>query len=303
MKVPGRCPGHPGCSPGSIVAATTGIGYVPRARTNLNCCRDCQRTASSPVGQRGWIGRGFRGFPARTILEALELQNDEALFMSENSKFFGIYRGIVTDNLDPLGIGRVMAKVPDVDAVASSVWAMPSVPVAGNQSGVFVVPSVGSGVWIEFEAGDANRPVSVWRLVGECGRGTGSSARRSAARRFQYRDSEPGPELDRHQRPSRADRRHFAQEQLRCDDHRERPGHFHRERQGGQHRAERTIRVDQRRSTRCAVRTTESRARASSGQGIGSGRKDVLAQPEQGRCKLPRGESETNVFRLGRDRA
>jgi uncharacterized protein involved in type VI secretion and phage assembly len=79
--------------------------------------------------------------------------------MNEQSKYFGIYRGTVTDNIDPLQIGRIKADVPEAGEPASSSWAMPSVPLAGNQMGVFVVPEIGSGVWVEFEAGDADRPV------------------------------------------------------------------------------------------------------------------------------------------------
>jgi hypothetical protein len=91
--------------------------------------------------------------------EAVKLQNDETSIMSDQSKLFGVYRGVVTNNLDPLRIGRIMASIPDAGVVASSTWAMPSVPLAGNQMGIFVLPQVGAGVWIEFEAGDADRPV------------------------------------------------------------------------------------------------------------------------------------------------
>jgi hypothetical protein len=42
-----------------------------------------------------------------------------------------------------------------------SSWAMPCLPVAGINTGVFTVPQIGSGVWIEFEHGDPDRPVWV----------------------------------------------------------------------------------------------------------------------------------------------
>ena len=38
-------------------------------------------------------------------------------------------------------------------------WALPSVPAEGAQSGVFIVPPVGSRVWIEFEGGDPDSPI------------------------------------------------------------------------------------------------------------------------------------------------
>lgn len=90
--------------------------------------------------------------------------------MSDPTKYFGIYRGTVTSNVDPLQIGRIMANVPSAALAASSTWAMPSVPLAGTQMGTFLLPEVGSQVWIQFEAGDADRPVwcgGWWGSAGE----------------------------------------------------------------------------------------------------------------------------------------
>ena len=38
---------------------------------------------------------------------------------------------------------------------------MPCVPVAGMQMGLFTVPVIGAGVWIEFEQGDPDYPIWV----------------------------------------------------------------------------------------------------------------------------------------------
>jgi uncharacterized protein involved in type VI secretion and phage assembly len=75
------------------------------------------------------------------------------------NKHFGIYRATVLDNIDPRQMGRIIVNVPDVGDVTPSTWAMPCVPLTGRQMGTFFVPPVGAGVWIQFEAGDANRPV------------------------------------------------------------------------------------------------------------------------------------------------
>jgi hypothetical protein len=77
----------------------------------------------------------------------------------EGRKYYGKYRGVVLDNVDPLQIGRLLAVVPDVSAVLPTSWAMPCVPAAGLQSGMFVVPALGAGVWIEFEQGDPDYPI------------------------------------------------------------------------------------------------------------------------------------------------
>ena len=73
--------------------------------------------------------------------------------------FWGKYRGLVTDNQDPLMTGRVRAKVPDVLGDKESGWAMPCAPFGGSQVGMFCVPIVGAGVWIEFEHGDPDYPI------------------------------------------------------------------------------------------------------------------------------------------------
>lgn len=80
--------------------------------------------------------------------------------MSEG-KFYGKYRGVVMNNIDPMQTGRVQVQVPDVLGLGISSWAMPCVPFAGRQSGVFVMPQIGSGVWVEFEQGDQDFPIWV----------------------------------------------------------------------------------------------------------------------------------------------
>jgi len=73
--------------------------------------------------------------------------------------FYGKYRGSVTDNKDPLMIGRVKARVPDVMGDQESGWAMPCAPFGGSGVGFFAIPTVGAGVWIEFEHGDPEYPI------------------------------------------------------------------------------------------------------------------------------------------------
>jgi uncharacterized protein involved in type VI secretion and phage assembly len=76
-----------------------------------------------------------------------------------NNPFYGKYRGIVTDIQDPLLMGRIKARVPDVMGDQESGWAMPCAPVGGSGTGFFALPKVNGGVWIEFEHGDPDYPI------------------------------------------------------------------------------------------------------------------------------------------------
>lgn len=76
-------------------------------------------------------------------------------------KFYGKYRGMVISNVDPMQQGRLMVQVPDVGGLIPGTWAMPCVPIAGIQNGMFALPIIGSGVWVEFEQGDPDFPIWV----------------------------------------------------------------------------------------------------------------------------------------------
>ncbi len=74
------------------------------------------------------------------------------------SHFYGKYRGLVVDNEDPTKRGRLKVRVPAVMG-EEEVWALPCAPYAGDGVGLFLLPEVGTGVWVEFEAGDPSFPI------------------------------------------------------------------------------------------------------------------------------------------------
>jgi hypothetical protein len=78
---------------------------------------------------------------------------------ASGQKYYGKYRGVVLDNADPMLMGRILAMVPDVSSLLPTSWCMPCVPGGGLQAGMLVVPSIGAGVWIEFEQGDPDYPI------------------------------------------------------------------------------------------------------------------------------------------------
>lgn len=79
--------------------------------------------------------------------------------MKSGPTCYGIYRATVLNNLDPMGQGRITVVVPDVGSVTPSTFVNPCVPLAGKLQGTFMVPQVGASVWIQFEAGDPDKPI------------------------------------------------------------------------------------------------------------------------------------------------
>ena len=74
-------------------------------------------------------------------------------------KYFGKYRGTVLNNVDPKKMGRVQVQVPDVAGVGITGWAAQCLSFGGIESGTYVVPMIGAGVWVEFEQGNPSYPI------------------------------------------------------------------------------------------------------------------------------------------------
>jgi hypothetical protein len=77
-------------------------------------------------------------------------------------KYYGKYKGTVTINVDPELRGRIICMVPTVLGPVPSGWCEPCTPLAGPTGppmGVYMVPPPGTGVWVEFEGGDVDKPI------------------------------------------------------------------------------------------------------------------------------------------------
>ena len=75
------------------------------------------------------------------------------------TEFFGKYRGKVKKNQDPNKLGRLQVIVPEVLDADSENWALPCLPYAGKDIGMFTIPPEGANIWVEFEGGNRDRPI------------------------------------------------------------------------------------------------------------------------------------------------
>lgn len=80
--------------------------------------------------------------------------------LTDPKRFWGLYRGKVINNIDPLELNRLEVEVPTIPGSAAS-FAMPCAPYGGFQVGMVLTPPIGANVWVEFENGDPSYPVWV----------------------------------------------------------------------------------------------------------------------------------------------
>lgn len=73
-------------------------------------------------------------------------------------RYHGLYEGVVTNNKDPLGLGRVRLRVPGL--VENSGWALPRGNTGGGtaQRGFYDPPDKNAEVFVQFIMGDTDRP-------------------------------------------------------------------------------------------------------------------------------------------------
>ena len=74
------------------------------------------------------------------------------------SRLGGVVVGVVTNNQDPDGMGRVKVKLPWLSDTDESAWARVATPMAGPGRGLYFLPEVDDEVLVAFEHGDARFP-------------------------------------------------------------------------------------------------------------------------------------------------
>jgi uncharacterized protein involved in type VI secretion and phage assembly len=82
-----------------------------------------------------------------------------------NNQSYGVAIGLVTNNKDPEGLGKVKVKFPWLSQTEESHWARVLTPMAGDNRGIYFLPEVGDEVLVAFEQGDMAFPYilgSLW---------------------------------------------------------------------------------------------------------------------------------------------
>jgi len=91
-------------------------------------------------------------------MNLLELLNHRPSEYPATGRIYGVVVGIVTDNQDPEGVGRVKVKYPWLSDQEESYWARIATLMAGKERGSFYLPEVDDEVLLAFDHGDVRFP-------------------------------------------------------------------------------------------------------------------------------------------------
>jgi len=89
-------------------------------------------------------------------LADLLIENEETTALL--GRIPGVVVGVVTNNQDPDGLGRVKVRFPWLSDDEESFWARVAAPMAGKGRGFVFIPEVEDEVLVAFEQGDARFP-------------------------------------------------------------------------------------------------------------------------------------------------
>ncbi len=90
---------------------------------------------------------------------------DSPVGREPTGRLYGVVVGLVTNNQDPDGMGRVKVSFPWLSDTEESFWARIVVPMAGADRGTWFLPEVDDEVLVGFERGDVRFPYvlgSLW---------------------------------------------------------------------------------------------------------------------------------------------
>jgi len=123
----------------------------------------------------------------------------------DDGRITGVVIGIVTNNDDPDGLGRVKMRFPWLSGSIESHWARVATPMAGNGRGLYFLPEVDDEVLVLFERGDVRFPFVIGALwngkdQAPAGNGDGKNALRVIKSRsghlIRFDDSEKAQKIE-----------------------------------------------------------------------------------------------------------
>ena len=123
----------------------------------------------------------------------------------DDGRITGVVLGIVTNNNDPDGLGRVKVRFPWLGSSTESHWARVAAPMAGNDRGLYFLPEVDDEVLVLFERGDVRFPFVIGALwngkdQAPAGNGDGKNALRVIKSRsghlIRFDDSDDAPKIE-----------------------------------------------------------------------------------------------------------
>jgi uncharacterized protein involved in type VI secretion and phage assembly len=91
-------------------------------------------------------------------MSVVDLLTDEHERQRQTQRVVGVAVGVVTNNQDPQGLGRVRVKFPWLSDGTESDWTKVVSFMAGNNRGAVFLPEVNDEVLVAFEHGDVNFP-------------------------------------------------------------------------------------------------------------------------------------------------
>lgn len=98
-----------------------------------------------------------------SLVELMDMEINSS--NSQNTGFFGVTVGLVSNNKDPENLGRVKLKLPLRECQNETDWARIVTYMAGKEMGSYFLPEVGDEVLVAFYEGDVSQPIvlgSLW---------------------------------------------------------------------------------------------------------------------------------------------
>ena len=97
-------------------------------------------------------------------MSLVDLLTDEEEELARTNRINGVAAGVVTNNNDPEGLGRIKVDFPWLGEESESDWVKMVSFMAGQERGGYFLPEVGDEVLVAFEQGDINYPYVIGAL-------------------------------------------------------------------------------------------------------------------------------------------